>query len=114
MPLDPQAYCLQIVQEKQQELLRLKERYEKKCEKHSKVLDRLTWLNACSISLSVASGISSVAMLSTMLSTFIGLPMSILLGEVSLAGASVSGIARVLTKKYQHRLMKITKLTGID
>ena len=88
-------------------MLRLKERYEKKSRKYFKILDRLTWLNACLSSLSVASGISSA----TTLSTFIGLPMSIPLGAISLAGASVSGVAMVLTRKYQKKLVKVTKLT---
>ena len=47
------------------------------------------------------------------LSTFIGLPVSIPLGTVSLAGASVSGVATVLTKKYQKKLAKVTKLVDI-
>ena len=47
------------------------------------------------------------------LSTFIGLPVSIPLGAVSLAGASVSGVTTVLTKKYQKKLSKVTKLTDI-
>ena len=50
----------------------------------------------------MATGIFSVAMLST----FIGLPVSIPLGAVSLAGASVSGVAMVLTKKYQKEAHK--------
>ena len=74
-PLDPQSYHLHVAQGKQQELVRLKEN-----EKYSKTLDRLTWLNACSSGLGVASGISSVAMLSML----IGLPVSIPLGAVSL------------------------------
>ena len=48
-----------------------------------------------------------------MFSTFIGLPVSIPLGAVSLAGASVSGATTVLTKKYQKKLSKVTKLTDI-
>ena len=63
------------------------------------------WLNPCSIGLSVASGISSVVTLST----FIGLPVSIPLGAVSLAGESVSGVVTVLTKKYQKKLAKVKK-----
>ena len=47
------------------------------------------------------------------LSTFIGLPVSIPLGAISLAGASVSGVTTVLTKKYQKKLTKVTKLTDI-
>ena len=47
--------------------------------------------------MSIASRISSVAILSM----FIGFPVSIPLGAVSLAEASVSGMATVLTKKYQ-------------
>ena len=47
------------------------------------------------------------------LSTFIGLPVSIPLGAVSLAGASVSGVTAAQTKKYQRKLLKATKLTDI-
>ena len=43
----------------------------------------------------MASGISSVATLST----FMGLPVSIPLGSVSLAGVSVRGVATGLTSK---------------
>ena len=52
--------------------------------------------------LSIASGISSVATLST----FIGLSVSIPLGAVSLAGANVSGVATALISKYQKKLKK--------
>ena len=90
-------------------MLKLEERYKKKYKKYTKILDRLTWLNACSSSLSVASGISSVATLST----FISLPVSIPLGVISLAGASLRGVATALTKKYQKKLSKVTKLTDI-
>ena len=47
----------------------------------------------------MASGISSVATLST----FIGLHISMPLGVVSLAGVSVSGAATALTSKYQTK-----------
>ena len=47
------------------------------------------------------------------LSTFISLPLSIPLGAVSLAGASASGMATALTKNYQKKLVKVTKLTDI-
>ena len=40
------------------------------------------------------------------LSTFIGLSVSIPLGAVSLARASVSGVAMVLTKKHQKNSRK--------
>ena len=41
------------------------------------------------------------------LSTFIGLSVSIPLGVVPLAGASVSGVTTALTKKYQKKLTKV-------
>ena len=47
------------------------------------------------------------------LSTFIGLPVSIPLGAVSLFGASVSGVATALTKKYQKKLTKVTNFVDI-
>ena len=78
-------------------------------QKYTKTLNRLVALNACASGLSVATGISSVATLST----FIGLPVSIPLAAVSLAGASVSGVTTALTKKYQKKLSKVTKLTDI-
>ena len=88
-------------------MLKLEERYRKKYKKYTKILDQLTWLNACSRSLNVAT--SSVATLST----FVGLPLSIPLGAISLAGASFSGVTTALTKKYQKKLSKVTKLDNI-
>ena len=108
-PLDPKFCHLNVVQGKWQELLRLEERYKKKHEKYSKALEWLTWLKACSSGLSIASGISSVVTLSTL----IGLSISVSLGAISLAGASVSGVAMALTKKYQKKLTKVTKLADI-
>ena len=81
----------------------------KKYEKYTVTLDQLMWLNTCSSGISIATGISSVATFAT----FIGLPVSIPLGAVSLARVSVSGMATVLTKKYQKKLSKVMKLTDI-
>ena len=70
-------------------------------------------LNACPSGLSVATGISNVATLST----FAGLFLNIPLDAASLAGARVSGVATVLTRKYkkkkERKLMKVTKLVDI-
>ena len=101
-----EAYHLGIIESKQKELLKLEVRYKKKHKKYAKILDRLIWLNACSSGITIASGVSSVATLST----FIGLPVSIPLGAVSLAGAGISGITTVLTKKYQKKLSKVAQL----
>ena len=46
-------------------------------------------------------------------SMFIGLPVSIPLGTISLAGVSVSGVATALTRKDQKKLPKFTKLRDI-
>ena len=72
-------------------------------------MNRLTWLNACSSGISIATGISSVATFVT----FVGLPVSAALGEVFMTGAIASGIMSVLTKKYQLKLKKVTKLIDI-
>ena len=45
--------------------------------------------------------------------TFIGLPVSISLGAAPLTGAIASGIISMLTKKYQKKLIKVTKLIDI-
>ena len=45
--------------------------------------------------------------------TFIGLPVRVALGAASLTGAIASGITSTLTKKYQKKLKKVTKLTDI-
>ena len=45
--------------------------------------------------------------------TFIGIPVSAALGAASMTGAIASGIISVLTKKYQKKLKKVTKLIDI-
>ena len=67
------------------------------------------WLNACSSGISVATGISSVATITT----FIRIPVSAALGAASMTGVTASGIISELTKKYQQKLKKVTKLTDI-
>ena len=67
------------------------------------------WLYACSSGISVATGISSV----TTFITFIGIPVSAALGAASMTGVIASGIISVLTKKYQKKLQKVTKLIDI-
>ena len=76
--------------------------FKQKYEKYTKILNRLTWLNTCSSEISVATGISSIATFAT----FVGLPVSILLGAASLTGVIASGIILSLTKKYQKKLRK--------
>ena len=72
-------------------------------------MNRLTWLNACSSGISIATGISSAATFVT----FIRLPVSAALGAASMTGVIASGITSVLTKKYQKKLKKVTKLIDI-
>ena len=86
-------------------LIGLKQKYEK----YTKISNRLTWLNACSSGISVATGLSSVATFAT----FVGLPVSVALGAAFLTGVIASGIISTLTKKYQKKLKKVTKLTDI-
>ena len=83
--------------------------FKQKYEKYNKILNRLTWLNACSSGISVATGISSVATFAT----FVGIPVSMALGAASMPGAIASGIISTLTKKYQKKLKKVTRLIDI-
>ena len=89
-------YHLNVVQAKRRGLIAK----EKKYKKYTKILNRLTWLNACSSGISIATGISSVATFAT----FIGIPVSTALGAASMTGAIASGIMLVLTKKYQQNV----------
>ena len=103
-PENPQvAYHLNVIQAKQRGLMAKEQMFKKKYEKYTKILNQLTWLNACSSGISVATGISSVATFAT----FVGLPVSISLGAASLTGAITSGIISTLTKKYQKKLKKV-------
>ena len=83
--------------------------FKQKYEKYNKILNQLTWLNAGSSRISIATGISSVATFAT----FIGLPVSMALGAASLTGAIASRIISTLTKKYQKKLKKVTCLIDI-
>ena len=102
-------YHWDITQSKRQGLLKLEERYKKKHKKYAKILDKLIWLNGTSSVITVGSGISSI----TTLSTIIGLPVSLPLAAVSLTGAGISGVATLLTKKYQKKLSKVAQLINI-
>ena len=103
------GYHLNLIQAKRQGLINKEKMFKKKYEKYTKILNRLTWLSACSSGISVATGISSVATFVT----FISLPVSIPMGAASLTGAMASEIILVLTKKYQQKLKKVTKLIDI-
>ena len=96
------GYHLNVVQSKRQGLTAKEKMSRKKYKKHNKILNQLTWLNACLNGISVATGISSVATFAT----FIGIPVSTALGAASMTGAIASGIISVLTKKYQRNLRK--------
>ena len=89
------AYHLNMVQAKRRVLIGKEQMFKQKYKKYTKILNSLMWLNACSSSLSIATGISSVATFAT----FIGLPVSISLGAAFVTGAIASGIISVLTKK---------------
>ena len=109
-PENPQvAYHLSIIQAKQKGLKNKEQMFKQKYEKYNKILNRLTWLNACSSGISVATGISSVATFAT----FVGLPVSMALGAASMTGVIASGIISTLTKKYQKKLKKVTRLIDI-
>ena len=89
-------YHLNVVQTKERGLINKEVMFKKKYKKYNRILNRLTWLNACSSGISVATGISSVATFAT----FIRIPVSAALGAASMTGAISSGIISVLTKKY--------------
>ena len=109
-PENPQiAYHLSIIQAKMQGLKNKEQMFKQKYGKYNKILNRLTWLNACSSRISIATGISSVATFAT----FVRLPVSMALGAASLTGVIAGGIISTLTKKYQKKLKKITCLIDI-
>ena len=109
-PENPQvAYHLSVIQVKMQGLKNKEQMFKQKYEKYNKILNRLTWLNACSSGISEATGIFSVATFAT----FIRLPVSMALGSASLTGAIASGIISTLTEKYQKKLKKVTRLIDI-
>ena len=95
-PENPVAYHLSVIQAKQRGLKNKEQMFKGKYEKYTKILNQLTWLNACSSGICVATGMSSVATFAT----FVGLPVSISLGAASLTRTSPSGIISTLTKKY--------------
>ena len=102
-------YHLSGVQAKGLGLINKEVMFKKKYKKYNRILNRLMWLNACSSGISVATGISSVATFAT----FIGIPVSAALGVASMTGAIARGIISVVTKKYQQKLKKATRLIDI-
>ena len=74
------AHHLSIIQAKQKGLKNKEQMFKQKYEKYTKILNRLTWLNACSSGISVATGISSIPTFAT----FIRIPVSVVLGAASM------------------------------
>ena len=103
------GYHLNMAQAKRRRLIDKEVMFKKKYKKYNRILNRLTWSNACSSGISIATGISSVVTFAT----FIGIPVSAALGAASMTGVIASGIILVLTKKYQKKLKKVTKLIDI-
>ena len=61
-PENPQVvYHLSVIQAKMQGLKNKEQMFKQKYEKYNKILNQLTWLNACSSGISIATGISSAA-----------------------------------------------------
>ena len=60
---------LNVVQAKRRGLIAKEKMFKKKYKKYTKILNRLTWLNACSSGISVATGISSAATFATFISS---------------------------------------------
>ena len=107
---NPQIPChLKVVQAKKRGFMAKEKMFKKKYKKYTKILNRFTWLHACSSGISIATGISSVATFATS----IRIPVSIVLGAASMTEAIAGGIISVLTKKYQQKLRKIMYLTDI-
>ena len=90
------AYHLNMVQAKRRGLISKEKIFKKKYKKYNTILNRPTWLDACSSGISVGTGISGVETFTT----FIGIPISTALGAASMTGAIASGIILALTKKY--------------
>ena len=103
------GYHLNVVQAKRRGLIAKEKMFKKKYKKYTKMLNQLTWLNACSSGISIATGISSVVTFTT----FIRIPVSTAVGAASMTGAIASGIISVMTKKYQQKLKKVTRLIDI-
>ena len=103
------GYHLNVVRAKRRGLIDKEKMFKKKYKKYNKIMNQLTKLNACLSGISITTGISSVATFAI----FVGLPVSIPSGAASLTGAIASGIISALTKKYQQKLKKVTKLIDI-
>ena len=83
LPENPQVgYHLNVTQAKRLGLIANEAMFKKKYKKYTKILNQLTWLNACSSEISVATGISS----GVTFATFIWAPVSIRMGAASMTG----------------------------
>ena len=78
------GYHLSIIKAKRRWLIDKEAMFKKKYKKYNRILNRLTWLNACLSGISIATGISSVATFTI----FIGIPVSAALGAASMTGVN--------------------------
>lgn len=95
-----------VVNSEFDELLKLKKKFSTKLERYKKSISNLTVINTGASAVTIGSGVSSIATGATL----IGVPISVGLGGVALAGSICSGITNVLIKKYQNKTHKVVKL----
>ena len=98
-----------IINSEFEELRKLKDKFSIKLKRYSKAVERLMLLNASSSAITIGSGIGSIATGATI----IGIPISVGLGGVALAGSICTGLTTAVIKRYQKKVEKVIKLYDI-
>ena len=90
-----------VIRNNYDELLRLRGAFLSKHKKYSKALSKLLVLNTGSNVLSTFTGVGAIATGATV----IGIPVTLGLGGVAVAGAVASAIITALIKRYQTKIL---------
>ena len=106
---EQEKFNASVINSEFQELIKLKDKFNTKLKKHNKLVERLMLLNTGSNAVTIGLGISSIATGATL----IGIPVSVGLGGVALAGSICNGLTTASIKKYQKKINKVMSLYDI-
>ena len=105
-PISQESFNIEMVRKYYQDIANLKEQYTEKQRKYKNTYNRLLHASTCASSVALASGVSTIGTLVTV----VGFPISASLAIVSTVSACVGACLLLTSKKYKKKLLKCYEL----
>ena len=105
-PMNQESFNIEMVRKYYRDIANLKEKYTEKQRKYKNAYNRLLHASTGASSIALASGVSTIGMLVTI----VGFPISASLAIVSTVSTCVGACLLLTSKNYKKKLLKCYKL----